>query len=209
MEAKIFVTPFKTGTTSMGKALELLNYNVLKHSPSMFSDMEYGLIFMANDLIKMYKSFNDIPESIKTEICSLFTDLLWDRMLEYDCATDYPMGHEGVHPFIKKLIFPEAKFIFLERDEESFVNSVKQHELVTKNPESKIRIFWQYPLLSHTFAWGNYQAWRANYVELQKTFPDDVLFMNIKEGWEPLLKFLNITDAKDLPEFPWENKSKK
>lgn len=207
MVLKIFVSPFKTGTTSIGRALQLLNYRVIIYSPTIFSESEYQLIFLANDLVKQYKTFRHIPETIKSELVPMLSDLISSKMVDYDCATDYPMGHECIHPYIRKLIFPDAKFIFLDRDEESFVKSVKHHETITLDPPPHIKLFWEYRTLSSTYTWNNYQAWRANYEDLQSVFPKDVLFMDINQGWDPLLDFLNIGKKEDLPNFPWANKT--
>lgn len=203
----IFVTPFKSGTTSMGKALQILNYKVAGHCPEIFSEMEYGLIFVCNDAMRAYKSLRYVPEEVKADIHKLLNDLLWDRMMEYDSATDYPLGHEGIHPFVKKLIFPECKFIYLDRDEQSYLNSVKNQEKYMTKPH--IKIIWEYSSLAKALTINNYRLCRKPYEQLKEDFPDDVLFMKITDGWEPLLKFLKIEiDSAELPDFPWENKGK-
>ena len=62
----IFISPYKSGTTSIGFALEKLGYKTLGYKQEMFSFSEYIEIFKANTLFSEVKDFQH---------CSLFEEI--------------------------------------------------------------------------------------------------------------------------------------
>jgi hypothetical protein len=208
---KVFISPFKGGTTSVGRALELAGINsdvcMSLDRHSLISEDELGLLLSVNGFLEQFKSFLMIPKHIKLEINSLFGEMLHRLSDGFDVFSDVPLGHETIHPYIKKIVFGECRFIFLERDRDSYVKSARIQLLNSKlqehsHCEKMINIA---PLIFDSISWNNYIKWRSRYLDLSRLFPKEVLFMKVSDGWSPLERFLGF-DAPKIP-FPWENKS--
>jgi hypothetical protein len=139
---KLFILPWKSGTTSCGKALELLGYRGLGHSPEVFNDKEYELIDSANKVFYTFQSFLDIPTEIKIYIRSKLS-FIYELGQKYDFFDDFPMGHQFIDPMILKTIFEDAKFIYLLRNDDDWLNSVVNHDLCNATGENIKHTLWR------------------------------------------------------------------
>ncbi len=203
----VFVSPYKGGSTSVGKALVLLGYTDMGWAPNLFAEGEIALIGTLNTFIESsYASFGDIPDAIKQYVKESVGDLLSRKMADgnFNCSCDYPMGHECIHPYIRKIVFPSCKFIFLAREKESYLKSVESHQLQLYSEQLTVEAIWKCNReLGRLITWSNYCTWKRHYDDLKRHFPEDVLIMDVQEGWKPLLRFLHMDEVP----FPWENKA--
>jgi uncharacterized CHY-type Zn-finger protein len=221
MSCEIFISPFKGGTTSVAAALERVglkratyDWNVTP-APEAAGDLltkkDFEIINCTNKIVESFCAFEDIEPNTKEEINLILNKKLHSLISRLDGEVpnvfdDWPLGHDFIHPFVKKIIFPYSKFIFLERPIEEYVESVKNHSL---NPEHKhintssIDIFCKTSLglkLSNI----NFNKLKSYYISLKQSFPNDVLIMDLEDGWTPLACFLDFEIPKE--DFPWKNK---
>jgi hypothetical protein len=215
IDHKIFISPFKGGSTSVGVALDMVGikrwvtddiwwlkeYSTVKKRESI-------LIAETNKLMEYIGNFENIPNKVSNEIKYLLGDFLIKMFDTYDVADDYPLGHDTIHAFIKKIVFKDrAKFIFVERPMNEYLNSVKLHILNKryKHIFPHGRKFFCESSLGERITIENYKKWKANYLNLKLLFPKDVLIMDLEDGWEPLSSFLDF----EIPniEFPKLNVS--
>jgi hypothetical protein len=199
----------------VGVALERAGYNDLKWAPDSLQPHVYGIIANLNEYVRTRygnTGVASIPPDMRVAIKECVGPYLINAMRGFDSASDYPLGHECVHPYIRKLVFPAAKFIFLTRDRDAYVKSVAAHQRA-QDPDGVDRVFmglWAgHPELGADVAWSQYQSWHDTYLRLRDEFPKDVLVCSVTEGWRPIMPFIqsSFADATRLAEFPWENRS--
>jgi len=193
---------WKTGTTSMAKALILLGFSDREHGWKENLGKKYEeRILAANRMITSYDSISHIHPNIKSAVQVALSGLP-EELNDHSIFSDYPIGHTFIHPFVKKILFPNSKFIWIDRELDSWVKSVigwKELKKDVLNLESSTSE-------NDATIKSEYFAKRLELEKLAKDFPQDVLFMNLSDGWEPLCKFLNV-NIPDIP-FPFENKNK-
>lgn len=192
MSELFFVSPFKCGTVSVSRALELLypTYKVLGHSPSLFTSEQYELIGVFNKIVDSYVYARLIPKDMVEEI-KQGLGFVVAAAQGYNIYQDWPLGHECIHPFIKKLLFPRCKLIFLERDMGSWSISCKNWVLNHPDLYPFGHFINLYPLITQRERELDMARWKKMYERLQKDYPCDVLIMNVKQGWEPLCHFVS------------------
>jgi hypothetical protein len=196
---KIFVSPFKGGSTSIGEALKVLGYTTLGHDPNILTPYEYSLIEMFNEALDMYPTVADIPEDVRTEAIDAF-EFLRTRTAQWDVFHDWPMGHDCIHPFLKKLLWPDCKFVYLLRPMDAWIVSATNW---CKKYHDSDKQLWKYNRTAELTLVKRKEAWQKKYERIH----EDVLFMNIDEGWEPLCAFLGKEVPVDESAFPWLNKA--
>lgn len=215
---EVFVSPFKGGTTSISRALSMFGFRTAQYQVSKkFGDANIPLVPLGsvplsligpiNDLLDSYQSFSDIPQEVSDQVKLLLGEAMRNCMEGFDVADDYPMGHDFIHPFAKKMVFSDSKFIFVERPIDEYIESIKKHTFNSKHIHAHGKERWLFcggpsgELLTEI----NYKKWKSRYLRLRDCFPKDVLIMDLADGWVPLASFFDL-DVPDL-QFPWENKS--
>jgi len=176
---KVFVIGmFKTGTTSLGKALELLGYKTL-HGPWWFTGDN------------MKDSFNERPD-----IWKLFEDKIKDMTKQYDAFQDFPWMY--VYEDLIKW-YPDAKFIYMTRNPIELAESErKMWERSGTRPEDI--------LPAQTFI-NRYEKHQKEVYRFFKG-KDNFLEMSIiddGDGWNKLCEFLGMS-RPEIP-FPNINKA--
>lgn len=168
-KGKVFCIGYnKTGTTSLGKSLEMLGFK-----NSSFNRVVWR---------KYYKN-NKIDEILK------YTS-------KFDSFDDLPWLKEDLIPVLDKK-FPNSKFIYLERDEESWKKSIYNWTFIKTG---------SYPDINEKL-----KCYRAHKKFVLEYFKDrinkDLIILNIKdeEGFSKLAKFLEKKPIMD--KFPHFNKT--
>jgi len=216
-DLRIFISPFKGGSTSVAAALESVGFKRATYDidhefgdamiPKVpFSKRTLALIDAVNKIADSFEKFESIPNQIALEIKSLIERPIRPCVEGAIVHDDYPMGHEFVHPYVKKIVFGECKFIFIERPMDEYVASVKNHVFNKRHRHifGHCRGLFDTSLGDFITA-ENYRRWKSRYLDLKRVFPDDVLIMDLEEGWTPLASFLGFEVPEE--EFPWLNKS--
>lgn len=169
-EEKVFCIGFqKTGTTSLGRSLKMLGYN-----HSSFDSKVY---------MRLYKRKGDVYNILK--ITS-----------KYDSFDDLPWSKEDLIPVLDK-VFPNSKFIYLVRDEETWKKSMNNWYF---------KKFGIYPDLSQKLL--EYRGHRSFVMAyFQDRIGKDLLILDIKDvnGFQKLANFL----GKEAPSqhFPHFNQT--
>ena len=178
----------KTGTTSLGRAYEILGFRhkgVSKIISKKFyksKPYDYNILF---EVIDRYGAFQDTP---------------WHKC-------DYKILDKR---------YPGSKFILLERDDKSWIRSLEYWSSPILNEDwetwldeyDRNTIDERWKIDRDNLIKEKLDSKKLHYSERKKYFkdrPDDLLVMNIcnGEGWEKLCPFLN----KPIPNvsFPKEN----
>lgn len=186
--SKIFeIGVAKTGSTSLHKALQILGFNVTSFQ-GHGKDMHYF------DMLKPC-NYNYTMNMIKQG--EAFEDVPWRNL---------PI--RLIDP-----LFPESKFILLERNNEEWFNSLLDHWkrkwTITNGVHKEYNNYLKYP----EYIRKKYYKRKSNkYRRVKEFFSKDVygslLVMNICEGdgWDKLCSFLNLPTPNE--KFPHERTSK-
>ena len=186
----VVVSPFKTGTSSVGQALIDLGVGHV--------DMPYDgkllrsirkKIRKSNSLAEEAKDFVAFRKKYEDLIRSEFGDLV-SAISSYNVFHDAPFGHTHLHLFVRKVLAPKAHFIWINRDFDSWLASVRnwqlthpdvypQHKRWLENPEEEVvrrRIFWN----------KHYQTFQL----MRRFCPDDCFEM----AWSDLKGYSALAD---------------
>ena len=189
----IFISPQKSGSTSIGRALQLCGLTRGGWQPDIFTNEQYSYLIMANRLIAQYQSVQAVPLTARCYLMRKL-DFLYRIAHTKDCWEDWPLAHECIDPILKKIVIPEAKFIFSLRQPDQWLRSMAAHyESVEYDSYASFRDYWKL----------QYALWLQRILNLKEEFPNDVLLFNIKDGWKPICSFLNLKRPKKI--FPMEN----
>ncbi|MCO6045356.1 hypothetical protein NG895_15700 [Aeoliella sp. ICT_H6.2] len=176
-EPKIFCIGFqKTGTSSLGKALEILGYRVCGYQQFRdlaavpVDDLGDRIQERATDLITQYDAFKDTPWPVLYQLC--------DR------------------------IYPGSKFIHVMRNEDSWIKSVVSDFGCYPNSVHT----WIYgesaPLGNEDAYLKRYTKHNQEVMEYFSGRSTDYLRLDLNSGevnWENICRFLD----KETPEIPW------
>ena len=174
----------KTGTTSLGNALKILGYN-----HASFNE-------------KLHSYYNQNRSNINLE--NFKSTPIYEYMCNKESFDDGPW--HGIDFGILDQTFPNSKFIYLTRDDESWLKSLEYHlspKYNSHNIQNKDLLDEKWitdrdenikDLLKQKHHREGLLAFHKN------NRPNNFLFMNIKDGWKPLCDFLN----KEIPncDFP-------
>jgi hypothetical protein len=121
-------SPYKTATTSVGRALITMGVHeadMLYHGKLL---REYRhLIKAVNTLARGTTSARDFLDNRGEDVRVLMADFT-PHVQKFDVFSDAPLGHVHIHPFVRKAIAPQGKFIWVHRDEDSWFSSVRRWE---------------------------------------------------------------------------------
>lgn len=168
----------KTGTRSLHEALKILGYKSLHHGPEPFSSID-------EHLLGARRIKNKIVDNIE---CG-------HRMLqgfeEFDAFSD--IGIISLYYKRLDLEYPGSKFIYTDRDIDSWIDSRKRHVerniMAVKDGRRKVQ----------GFSSIDESSWRVNFARHRRAVfqyfdnrPEDFLVINIcaGEGFEKLCPFL-------------------
>lgn len=203
-------SPYKTATTSVGKALITLGAHEkeMPYKGKLLREYRH-LIKAVNTLARETRSARYFLEEQGDDVRLLMADFT-PHVLKYDVFADAPLGHVHLHPFVRKAIAPQGKFIWVNRPEEDWINSVRRweeghpevypkHTLWSEEPDRRpreLRRLWQRNM--------------AYFNALAEVCPDDCLQIEMSdlqdytklaafygvEAPSEKLKRYNVNDAK-------------
>lgn len=173
----------KTGTLSLSKALELLGYKPIHYPDDAIYDSFYK---------KLFDEEYDVSS-------------LGDRNAFLDIP--FAFSFKGFYES-----YPESKFILTTREKNNWLKSCKKHMKKKKYfVQDKIRkLMYGSDVFNYTKMSETYDHHYKNVIDFFQNKPEQLLVYNVceKEGWEPLLKFLDIENDNIIKtEFPHLNKT--
>ena len=196
----------KTGTKSMQLALKTLGYNVY--------DFMENYTYLRKDWEKIFLTGGS-------------TEDFYRMFKNVDAVTDNPAAYFWDEIYAA---FPDSKIILMMRDsEDDWARSMKKQladesdpfDLLRSSLSPSFRRFWKFNLMSLAAIYGTTgdyfwfssahynmtlfrMAYRRHNSHVLQTAPKDkLLVFNIKEGWEPLCKFLGV----EVPNKPFPHKN--
>lgn len=158
----------KTGTTSLGQSLRMLGY---RHST--FDQKVWRKYYKNNQIVKIL-----------------------NYTAKFDSVDDLPWLKEDMIPILDR-VFPNSKFIYLTRDEESWKRSLYNwtYQLTGKYPDIDERL-------------NDYRKHKEFVMNYFHDKPDDqflILDIKDKKGFKKLAKFLGKKPIQES--FPHHNKT--
>ncbi|CAF2709820.1 unnamed protein product [Rotaria sp. Silwood2] len=187
----------RTGTSSLKSALEILGFGPCHHMSELCNKPEQSVAF-ARALDGYETNF-------------------FELMKGYGSTVDFPTAifYKEIHK-----VYPEAKIILTVRDSgekwyESFVNTIEPvcNDITYYIAVYPIRILRLQCIVARKFI----QKWKIEYGKIGPHLHDtynacvikenkqnELLVFDVKEGWPPLCKFLNVPIPTDIP-FPQLN----
>ena len=167
--SKIFCIGFnKTGTSSLGKSLQMLGY---RHST--FNKKVWRKYYKNNEIVKILK-----------------------YTAKFDSVDDLPWLKEDMIPILDR-VFPNSKFIYLTRDEESWQKSIYNWTYKIKG---------EYPNLEQKLVqFKKHREFVSNYFRNRSKEQFLILDITDKEGFKKLADFLGEKTSRK--EFPHLNKT--
>lgn len=174
-------SPYKTATTTVGKAVVALGVgkrDMLHRGPLLRDHLP--AIKAANTLARQARFAPVFMEHHTDEVREILADLI-KAVRKFDVFSDAPLGHAHVHPFVRKAIAPQSKFIWVHRPVEEWISSVRRWE--EGHPETYARhVFWtsdpeRRPRELRRMRKIHVQRFRA----LARAYPDDCLEIKVSE----------------------------
>ena len=170
----------RTGTTSISAALTELGYSVL-HYP-------------------------DTEDVVAKTLRGRFN---WDVLDQYDAFTDAPIA--AFYQELDVQVGPGSKFILTTRDIELWLTSCSKKIRNSEDRYSNLTLGLVYATVVRSVLYGRpyysrehfKAAYRKHIQEVRAyfEFSNDLLVMNVNEGWEPLCRFL----GKPIPNITFPN----
>ncbi|WP_084399608.1 sulfotransferase family protein [Pseudotamlana agarivorans] len=176
---KVFIIGFhKTGTSSLGKALQILGYRVCGSIKEAYDydtalDVKSYILKKAKPLLSSYDAFQDTPWF-----------LLYQELYK---------------------LYPEAKFILTKRHPEQWAKSVQNHFGIQKIKYHDFIYGTNNSLKDESIYLNVYNAHNTNVQDFFSNKGNFLVFDPITDGWEELANFLNV--KKPNQKFPYVNKS--
>ncbi|MCA1752797.1 MAG: sulfotransferase [Cryomorphaceae bacterium] len=167
---KVFCIGYnKTGTTTIGKSLEMLGYR-----NSSFNKKVWRKYYKKNQIDKVLK-----------------------YTARFDSFDDLPWLKEDMIPILDRE-FPNSKFIYLTRDEESWQQSLRNWKLKTTGAHPDLAIELE--------AFRKHKAFVLDYFKDRSA--DDFIILDVrdKKGFKKLAEFLGQETEREA--FPHFNETK-
>lgn len=176
------VSPFKTGTTSVEAALTELGAGkrpmpyrqklLRDHRAKLF---EHRVQAKHSEAFASYRSERE--DRVREDLAPLVK-----AAARYDIFADAPLGHGHVHPFTLKLLFPDARFIWVERRFKDWIASVQAWEVARPELYPKAHL-WQTDPESRAEALRRMRQRRfRGFKAAERDFPDSCLRLDLSDA---------------------------
>jgi hypothetical protein len=121
----IVASPFQTGTKQVGDALIELGAGSARmeyDAPLLekFQPLIRDLNLLANGADGFADFRDHYAKTMRTRLAGLV-----QAVAPFDIFDDAPFGHAHVHPFIRKVLAPEARFVWINRAADDWIASVR------------------------------------------------------------------------------------
>lgn len=192
----------KCATTSTGYALQELGYKDCGYEPDHWFQ-HVDAINTAYDLVWAAHSahYNNISVALRQQVRSLLADFKKDSN-HCQSFSDWPIGHASwsFPLIIKHILWPDSRFIWIDRPFESWYESLRKHE------EAHPEIFDGH-YTPKGKAKEEHQYLRDEFMRFSREEPDKALVLDIRKvDWNPIKDYLfgDSCKAPDLP-YPAQN----
>ena len=196
----IVASPFKTASTTVGKALLHLGVGQREMIFHGHLQREFIATFRAiNKTVDDDISARDWIAEHKDEVRRQLAGLI-PHLNRFDIYSDAPFGHTHLHPFARKAIAPKARFIWVNRPFQDWLDSVRRWEIAHPDVYPRYTM-WESDPEARTATLR--ARWDRHYTQFQRlaaAFPDDCLELSVDDlsDYSALAAFYGIK-APDGP----------
>jgi len=130
----IIASPAKTGTTSVGVALKELGAGskIMRYNSALLARFKTE-IDAVNTLAKTAKSVRQFEHAHMQEVREKLAGLTQECAV-FDIFSDAPFGHAHIHPFVRSVLAPDARFIWINRTYADWQRSIERWQI--SHPET-------------------------------------------------------------------------
>lgn len=97
------------------------------------------------------------------------------RVAKYDIFTKGPFGQTSLHPYTRKAVAPQAKFIWLTRDRDAWFDDVQKLELSQPDMYPEHVQWEENPQARRALLGERLRKERRKFIRLSKEFPEDCI----------------------------------
>jgi len=162
-------------------------------------------ISKANKLANREPDFRTFRNESAKEVRDILSDFVHE-VADFDIFSDAPFGHVAIHPYVKKIVAPKAKFIWVHREMESWLDSIerwevshqktypKEHKRWKSDRKNKIEELIQMRKLEY-----------RKFFRLKNNFPNDCCELQLEtlDTFAPLCEFYKLP----IPSIPFPTKN--
>jgi len=207
-EVHIIASPFKTGSSSVGKALLELGVGT--------TEMPYnGKVLRAwrseikrlNALADKASDFAWFQSKRGARVLDTLAGLV-ETVAPFDVFHDAPMGHAHIHPFVRKIMAPKARFIWVNREAGDWLESVRNWQVTHPQTYPKYTLWETEPEKRAQRFILRRQSQYRDFCRLRLAVPSDCIELD----WADLASFEALAEFYGVPvpdgTFPKENVSR-
>lgn len=201
----VIASPFKTGTTSVGKALIELGVGTreMPYDGELLR-VNRQAIRAANDRVEPKVGFFAFKSTHERFVLETLLPIS-RAIVPFDVYHDAPFGHAHMHPFVRKIIAPNAKFIWVERETDDWLTSARKWEQSHPEVYKKHAQWDSNPEQAKQRRLKSWRRAERGFGRIRRAFPNDCLFLK----WEDLQSFSALASFYGVPEldgpFPQSN----
>lgn len=198
----IVASPFKTGTSSLGRAL--IELGVARR------DMGYrrNLLLRLKPIKQVVNEELDLAPDPRAWLWAnaarLRTEMsfLIEAAAGCDVFSDAPLGHTHLHPAIRKVLFPGARFIWVDREFDDWIESVRNWEITHPDTYTNWRVWERNPGKRIDRLRENRERHYRRFRIAADLFPEDFLEVPMRAlSYAPLCEFYGVPDpGKAFPQ---------
>lgn len=181
----VIASPFKTGTSSVGQALKDLGVGkrLMPHDGKLLR-ANRKTFKKAEKFVRKNQKFKNFHAAHAEHVLGEMAEFL-PRIARFDIFHDAPVGHSHIHPFVLKTVMPEARFIWVHRPLDEWIESVRKWELGHPDTYRRASEWHTNPEARAAEKLAVYQARLTQFHRIRRACPKDCLELQ----WEDLGSF--------------------
>ncbi len=195
------VSPYKTATTTVGKALLELGAcrREMTFRSHVLTDVRRDLRQLQDTITPQTSARDWIAEN--TDAALQVLGPVMPRLWRYDAFSDAPFGHGNVHCFILKAVVPKARFIWVDRPLEDWLASVRRWELSRPDVYRHHGQWHDDPDTRRATLTRQRAKHYARFRRMAEEFPHDCLELSVEDlnSWDKLAAFCGLPAPAGAP----------
>lgn len=195
------VSPYKTATTTVGKALLELSAcrREMTFRRHVLTDIRRDLRQLEKTITPQISARDWIDANAATAQAIMAP--VMPRLRRYDVFSDAPFGHGNVHCAVLKAVMPSARFIWVDRPLEDWLGSVRTWELSRPNVYRHHNQWHEDPDHRRATLTDERAQLYARFKYTAESFPQDCLELSVEDlnSWDKLAAFCALPAPAGAP----------